>query len=94
MLESALNSLLEGRHVPADKITLQKDDCSVYERFWGRLQTTLKSMLSVALPAATNKSVAPSQQTGDVNKLKNMYMLSLKATDFSQLHAIYKLWVS
>ncbi|KAF5809406.1 putative tetratricopeptide-like helical domain superfamily [Helianthus annuus] len=94
MLESALNTLLEGRHVPANGITLQKDDCRVHERFWGRLQTTLKSMLSVALPAATNKSVASSQQTGDANKLKDMYMLSLKATEFSQLHAIYKLWVS
>ncbi|XP_076900260.1 uncharacterized protein LOC143554375 [Bidens hawaiensis] len=94
MLESALNSLLEGRHVPADKITLQKDDSTVYERFWSRLQTALKSMLSVALPAATNKSVTPSQQTADVKKLKEMYMLSLKATDFSQVHAIYKLWVS
>lgn len=94
MLESALNILLEGRHVPADKITLRKDDSTVYERFWGRLQTTLKSMLSVALPAVTNKSVTPSQQTADVKKLKEMYMLSLKATDFSQVHAIYKLWVS
>ncbi|KAL8252724.1 hypothetical protein R6Q59_036417 [Mikania micrantha] len=95
MLESALDSLLEGRHVPADRITLQKDDCGVYDRFWGILQMTLKSMLSVAFPAVTNKSLAASsQKTGDVNKLKELYMLSLKATDFSQLHAIYRLWLS
>ncbi|KAK9053789.1 hypothetical protein SSX86_024863 [Deinandra increscens subsp. villosa] len=95
MLKSAVDSLLEGRHVAIDRITLEKDDDgAVYERFWGRLQVTLKRMLSLALPAATNKSVAPPQQTGDVKKLKEMYMLSLKATDLSQLHAIYKLWVS
>lgn len=94
MLESALNSLLEGRQVPVDRITLQEDDCRVYERFWRQLQMTLKCMLSVALPTTTKKSVAATQQMGDVKKLKDMYMLSLKDTNFSQLHAIHKLWVS
>ena len=99
MLESALNSLLEGRHVPAaDKTTLQKEDCKVYERFWSQLQMTLKSMLTMALPGTTKKSLACSEQTasqsGDVKKLKELYMLSLKATDFTQLHTIYRLWVS
>ncbi|XP_024972285.1 uncharacterized protein LOC112511096 [Cynara cardunculus var. scolymus] len=100
MLELALNSLLEGRHVPVDRITLQKDDCSVYERFWSQLQMVLKRMLAVVLPATTKKSVATSQQTandlqsGDVKKLKDLYRLSLKETDFSQLHAIHRLWVS
>ncbi|PWA87447.1 hypothetical protein CTI12_AA131020 [Artemisia annua] len=99
MLESALNSLLEGRHVPAaDKTTLQKEDCKVYERFWSQLQMTLKSMLTMARPGTTKKPLACSEQTasqsGDVKKLKELYMLSLKATDFTQLHAIYRLWVS
>ncbi|XP_071737832.1 uncharacterized protein [Rutidosis leptorrhynchoides] len=95
MLESALNSLLEGRHVPVDQVTTQKDDYRVYERFWSQLQMTLKSMLAVALPSTTKRpSASSNQQTGDVKKLKELYMLSLKANDFSQLHAIHKLWVS
>lgn len=97
MAVSALNILLEGRHVPVDGISLQKGDCErVYERFWSQLQLTLKSMLSVAVPSTTKKSqIAASHQTGgDIKKLKDLYMLSLKATDFSQLHAIHNLWAS
>ncbi|PWA38910.1 hypothetical protein CTI12_AA577150 [Artemisia annua] len=52
----------------------------------------------MALPGTTKKSLACSKQTasqsGDVKKLKELYMLSLKAMDFSQLHAIYRLWLS
>ncbi|CAI9266684.1 unnamed protein product [Lactuca saligna] len=98
MLESALNTLLEGRQVPVDKITLQKDDSNVYKRYWSQLQMTLKSMLAVALPTNTKKPIATSQQStlpsGDLNKLKDLYRLSLKATEFTQLQAIHKLWVS
>ncbi|KAI3736715.1 hypothetical protein L2E82_26699 [Cichorium intybus] len=98
MLESAFNSLLEGRHVPVDRITVQKEDCRVYERYWSQLQMILKSMVAVTLPAATKKPVANSQQTTlpsvDLNKLKDLYRLSLKATDFTQLQAIHKLWAS
>ncbi|KAJ9560319.1 hypothetical protein OSB04_005479 [Centaurea solstitialis] len=100
MLELALNSLLEGRHVPVDRVTLQTEDCRVYERFWSQLQMVLKRMLAVALPATEKKTAAASQQTanalqpGDVKKLKELYRLSLKETDFSQLHAIHRLWVS
>ncbi|CAH1443069.1 unnamed protein product [Lactuca virosa] len=98
MLESALNTLLEGRQVPVDKITLQKDDSNVYKRYWSQLQMTLKSMLAVALPTNTKKPIPTSQQStlpsGDLNKLKDLYRLSLKATEFTQLQAIHKLWAS
>lgn len=98
MLESALNTLLEGRQVPVDRITLQKDDNNVYKRYWSQLQMTLKNMLAVALPTNTKKPLATSQQStlpsGDLNKLKDLYRLSLKATEFTQLQAIHKLWAS
>nr|XP_043612546.1 uncharacterized protein LOC122584449 [Erigeron canadensis] len=93
-LESALNSLLEGRHVPVDRAASKNEDFRVFERFWSQLQMTLKSMLAITLPASAKKSVVSFQQTGDVKKLKELYKLSLKTTDFSQLHAIYRLWVS
>ncbi|GKF15343.1 hypothetical protein Tco_0056805, partial [Tanacetum coccineum] len=99
MLESALNSLLEGRHMPvADETTLQNEDYKVYERFWSQLQMTLKSMARMVVQGTTKKSLACSEQTashsGDVKNLKELYMLSFKATDFTQLHGIYRLWVS
>ncbi|GKD16494.1 hypothetical protein Tco_1205652 [Tanacetum coccineum] len=94
MLESALNSLLEGCHMPvADETTLQNEDYKVYERFWSQL-----SMPRMVVPGTTKKSLACSEQTashsGDVKNLKELYMLSFKATDFTQLHGIYRLWVS
>lgn len=104
MLESALIMLLEGRRISEGKVpnSLRNDDSKVYEKFWSQLQMLLKKMLGVgvALPNSTNKSSSASSKQNqpsnseDVRKLKELYRLSLKATDFSQLHAMHRLWMS
>ncbi|XP_059630898.1 uncharacterized protein LOC132273833 isoform X2 [Cornus florida] len=101
MLESALNHLLEGRHV-YDKTTsdsLTNDNPEVYAKFWSQLQMLLKKMLATALSTSTNKSSlnpqpTPSNRSGDVGKLRELYKMSLKTTDLSQLHAMHSLWTS
>ncbi|GKE89453.1 hypothetical protein Tco_1566928, partial [Tanacetum coccineum] len=54
-------------------------------------------MPRMAVPGTTKKSLACSEQTasyfGDAKNLKELYMLSFKATDFTQLHGIYRLCV-
>lgn len=58
----------------------------------------LKKMLAVALAASGNKP--PPQpfpvcnRSVDVGKLRELYKISLKSIDFSQLHAMCSLWIS
>lgn len=101
MLESALTRLLEGRHVSEDKIpdSLRNDNREVYDKFWSQLQMLLKKMLSVALSTNTNKPSVNNEQntcnrSGDAGKLRELYKMSLKPTDFSQLHAMHSFWTA
>lgn len=101
MLESALTRLLEGRHVSQDKIpdSLKNENQEIYDKFWSQLQMLLKKMLSLALSTNTNKSCINSEpntcnRSGDSGKLRELYKMSLKPTDFSQLHAMHNLWAA
>ncbi|KAK9270762.1 hypothetical protein L1049_026345 [Liquidambar formosana] len=102
MLESALSRLLEARHVSGETVSefLRNDNTEVHAKFWSQLQMLLKRMLAVTLSASTNKSTLvpqptqPSNRSGDVGKLRELYKMSLKSTDLSQLHAMDTLWAS
>lgn len=101
MLESALVCMLEGRHISETKSdSFGTDYHEVCAKFWGQLQMLLKKMLAMALSANTNKSSAVAQPTpasnrhGDSGKLRELYKMSLKSTDLSQLHAMHALWTS
>ncbi|KAF8405789.1 hypothetical protein HHK36_007866 [Tetracentron sinense] len=102
MLEAALSRLLEGRHISGEPIadSLSNGNSEVNAKFWSQLQVLLKRMLAVALSATANKSSVEPQTTstnnrsGDVGKLKELYRMSLKPIDLSQLQAMYELWTS
>ncbi|XP_060216625.1 uncharacterized protein LOC132644085 isoform X1 [Lycium barbarum] len=97
LLESALTCMLEVRHVSGD--TLSNDNLKICDKYWSQLQMLLKKMLSVALCPTTNKSSANSQQSAsnksaDTGKLRELYKMSLKYTEFSQLQVMHDLWIS
>ena len=100
MLESALSLLLEGRHILEETISYSfKNEEQVYAKFWSQLQMVLKRMLATTLSANTSKSPLTSQQSlsgrsGDVGKVRELYKMSLKSTEFGQLHAMHRLWTS
>ncbi|KAL7208888.1 hypothetical protein ACSBR1_030593 [Camellia fascicularis] len=101
MLESALTHLLEGHRLSEDtnSDSFKNENADVYAKFWSQLQMLLKRMLAMTLSANANKSSVSSQQTqsnrsGDVAKLRELYKMSLKSTEFSQLHAMHQLWTS
>ena len=100
MLESALSLLLEGRHILEETISYSfKNEEQVYAKFWSQLQMVLKRMLATTLSANTSKSPLTSQQSlsgrsGDVGKVSELYKMSLKSTEFGQLHAMHRLWTS
>ncbi|KAK6939760.1 hypothetical protein RJ641_029291 [Dillenia turbinata] len=102
MLESALSRLLEGRHLceESESCPVRNDDPEAYTKFWSELQAVLKKMLTGALAATGNKSSTAPQPTSssnraaDISKLKELYKMSLKCTDFSRLHSMHKLWIS
>ncbi|KAK4375265.1 hypothetical protein RND71_005942 [Anisodus tanguticus] len=90
-MESALTCMLEARHVSED--TLRNDNLKICDNYWSQLQMLLKKMLSVALCPTTNKSSANSQQSAsnksaDAGKLRALYKMSLKYTEFSQLQVM------
>lgn len=98
MLESALVRLLEGRHVSGNTSLLDKNP-EICAKFWSQLQTLLKSMLSMARSTKANKhpvnpNQAPASKSGDAKKLSELYKMSLKSTDFSQLHKMHSLWIA
>ncbi|KAH7524978.1 hypothetical protein FEM48_Zijuj06G0176500 [Ziziphus jujuba var. spinosa] len=99
MLESALCCMLEGRHLPETNLeSLKINHPELHSKFWSQLQTLLKKMLAVALSASGNKppsQPAPvSNRSVDAGKLRELYKISLKSSNFSQLHAMYSLWIS
>ncbi|KAK9713741.1 hypothetical protein RND81_06G048400 [Saponaria officinalis] len=97
MLETALSCLLEGRHVSE---TLQSESSEnpyseLCTKFWRQLQALLKTMLASSLPRASNRAAPSSpafKRTGDVEKLKELYRMSLKYTDFRQLDIMHSFW--
>lgn len=101
MLESALARMLEGRHI-SDAISdsFGTDYPEINSKFWGQLQMLLKKMLSLALSANANKPAAfaqpipSSSKCGDAGKLRELYKMSLKSSNLSQLHAMHTLWTS
>ncbi|KAK3230427.1 hypothetical protein Dsin_002308 [Dipteronia sinensis] len=99
MMESALSCLLEGRHISETfSGSLSTDYPELNAKFWNQLQLVLKRMLSMALSISTNKSVIaqpnPSNRSADAGKLRELYKMSLKSTDLSDLHAMHCLWAS
>ncbi|KAL6202685.1 hypothetical protein ACLB2K_026390 [Fragaria x ananassa] len=104
MLESAVSCLLEGRYLSSetDSNFLKSVDSEVHAKFWNQLQMVLKKMLVVTLSAGGNKfSVSQPRQlqtisnrSGDAEKLRELYKISLKCTELSQLGAMHTLWTS
>lgn len=101
MLEAALMHLLEGRHVVEANEEYSNDvNLDIKPKFWGQLQSLLKSMLAASLPAGSSTGrpapvgQANTSNRGDSAKLREMYRFSLKSTSLGQLHALHKLWVS
>lgn len=96
MLESALTRLLEGHHATVNT-SLHDKAPELCAKFWSQLQTVLKTMLATARSTRANKHpINPPQQTpsksSDVKKLSELYKISLKSPDFSQLRKMHGLW--
>eukprot|EP00257_Ricinus_communis_P020242 XP_015579431.1 uncharacterized protein LOC8262710 isoform X1 [Ricinus communis] len=100
MLELALSRMLEGRYVSETvPDSFEVDSPEVHGKFWGHLQMLLKKMLASTLFVNTNRSstavqTASASNRPDAGKLRELYKMSLKCTDFSQLHAMNTLWTS
>ncbi|KAM3712015.1 hypothetical protein ACB098_01G152400 [Castanea mollissima] len=101
MLESALSRMLEGRHLSdKDSDSFQISYPEIHEKFWRQLQMLLKKILAMTISASANKSASVSQpnpvtnRSGDAEKLRELYKMSLKFTDMSQLHVMHALWTS
>lgn len=100
MLESSLSRMLEGRYVSeAISASFSSDNPEVHAKFWGHLQMLLKKMLASMLSAYTNRSSTAVQSTSasnrpDTGKLRELYKMSLKSTDFNQLHTMNALWTA
>ncbi|KAL2893588.1 Erythroid differentiation-related factor 1 [Bienertia sinuspersici] len=98
MLETALTCLLDGRHISeqlhSDSTTNVTSDVSA--KFWTQLQMLLKKMLASSLSTAPSKTAVASQtlskRSGDAEKLKELYKMSLKSPDFYQLQFMNSLW--
>lgn len=97
MLESALTRLLEGRHA-SENTSLHDQTPELCAKFWSQLQTVLKSMLATARSTRANKNPASPQQapskSSDFKKLSELYKISLKSPQFSQLHKMHNLWTA
>ena len=95
ILEASPCRLLEGRHI-SESISeaLKTNHPKVYVKFWSQLQTLLKKMLASTLSASSSKPAPISNKSGDAVKLKEHYKISLRSTEFSQLHAMHSLWTS
>ncbi|CAM8998950.1 unnamed protein product [Rhodiola kirilowii] len=99
-LETALSCLLDGRRICEETSSGHpKDDIpDVYTKFWSQLQLLLKKMLGSAMSVGGKKSaphpVSDSNKSKEVGKLKELYKMALRSTDFTHLHAMHKLWTS
>ncbi|CAI8602034.1 unnamed protein product [Vicia faba] len=99
MLESALAHMFEGRHVTNSNVdTFSISNPEFHAKYWSQLQVLLKKMLATVLSSSANKSLSQPSSTsnrfGDSQKIKELYKMSLKATDMAQLHTMYSLWIS
>lgn len=101
MLESALSRMLEGRHISEkDLDSFRTNYPEIHAKFWRQLQMLLKKMLAVTNSASANKSSPVSQpnqvsnKAGDAGKLRELYKMSLKSTDMSELLAMHTLWAT
>uniref|UniRef100_A0A2P2J5X6 Uncharacterized protein LOC105108957 isoform X2 n=3 Tax=Rhizophora mucronata TaxID=61149 RepID=A0A2P2J5X6_RHIMU len=102
MLESALSCMLEARHISETiSDSFETDYPEVHAKFWSQLQMLLKKMLSTTLCVNTNKSsssgLQPTQasnRSGDARKLRELYKMSLKSANLSQLCVMHSLWTS
>jgi hypothetical protein len=101
MLELALSRMLEGRHVTdKDSDSFRTNYPEIHAKFWRQLQMLLKKILAMTISASANRSAPVSQPNpvsnryGDAEKLRELYKMSLKFTDMSQLHAMHSLWTS
>lgn len=97
MLEASLSRLLDGRQISETTLNaLKASHPGIHAKFWGQLQMLLKNMLASTLAASGSKSPthAVTSKPGDAVKLKELYKMSLKSTEFSQLHVMHSLWIS
>lgn len=98
MMEASLSHLLEGRRISETASNALKADYpDMHSKFWTRLQTVLKKMLASAISAGQGKlsfSTGTLSKACDSGKLKELYRISLKFSDFSQLHLMHSLWMS
>ncbi|KAM7266438.1 hypothetical protein ACFE04_004335 [Oxalis oulophora] len=100
MAESALCHLLEGRHLSeASSNSLKCEYPELHSRFLRQLQLLLKNLLAATLKTSTCKTSSSAQsnvssKSTDPGKLKELYKMSLKTSDLSELHAMYNLWTS
>ncbi|WCJ44156.1 Erythroid differentiation-related factor 1 [Euphorbia peplus] len=101
MLESSLSRMLEGRHISETiSDSFASDYPEIHGRFWVHLQKLLKNMLSSVVSGNTDRSstaavqLTSSSNKPDIGKLRELYKMSLKSTDFSQLHSMNELWSS
>ncbi|KAK4781336.1 hypothetical protein SAY87_017442 [Trapa incisa] len=106
MLESALSHMLEGRHVlkTISSGALQAEYPELHGKFWSQLQMILKKMVALAISSSTGKTstsavsvpllVSVNSRLGDSTKLKELYKMSLKCTDFSEMVKMHALWIS
>ncbi|KAL7156060.1 hypothetical protein ABFS83_03G118000 [Erythranthe nasuta] len=98
MLESALNRLLEGRNVSENKL-LSDENSEICVKFWSKLQMLLKSMVAASRSTKANKNPvntqqSPTSKSADAKRLSELYKISLKSSDFSELHTMYTLWTA
>ncbi|PIN01718.1 hypothetical protein CDL12_25775 [Handroanthus impetiginosus] len=97
LLESALTRLLDGRHV-SENTSLTDENPEVCAKFWSQLQMILKSMLASTRSTKANKSPVNPQETpsktADAKKLSELYKISLKSSDFNELHKMHALWTA
>ncbi|XP_068660988.1 uncharacterized protein [Aristolochia californica] len=100
MMESALSQLLEARHIVEEVGSgcLGEGHAGMELKFWDQLRGLLKNCLAMAMSGNATKSSASTQVSPtnklDVMKLRELYRMSLKPADLSQLQAMYGLWTS
>ncbi|GAB2271934.1 hypothetical protein Dimus_006762 [Dionaea muscipula] len=99
VLESALICLLDGRFVSSYSASIQNNSPEIHAKFWSQLQKVLLKMAqsssSSSKPGSASQSnSSSSKRFAGVDKVKELYKMSLRSTDFNQLHAMHNLWTS
>lgn len=100
MLELAFSRMLEGRHISDyDAESLKTKYPEIHSKFWNHLQMLLKKMVAMTLPTGSSKSSASQShmapnRSGEASRLRELYKMSLKPTDFTELHKMHTMWTS